>query len=74
MNKTEMEQRYAYHSEAMGNAMREARALLDASSQSDLTPDVLAGDIENVIETLKLAEYHTQRMAVFHRLLERKLS
>jgi hypothetical protein len=66
-------ERYQFHASAMGDAMREARALIDAGSQSDLEPEALYKGIEGIIDTLHTAAYHTDRMKVYSNLLYRKV-
>lgn len=66
-------ERYQFHTGAMGNAMREARALIDAGSQSDLEPEQLYREIEGIIDTLHTAQYHADRMKVYNNLLYRKV-
>lgn len=70
MSKEELQRRYQHHTEAMGSAMRETRALIDATAQTDLEPEQLVSEIAGMLDGLTLAAYHASRMAVFARLLE----
>jgi hypothetical protein len=68
MPKQDLNERYEYHQSAMGNAMREARALMDAGASVDATPMDVLKSIKAVEEALTIALYHTERMAVYDAL------
>jgi len=71
-----LESMYATHALAMGNAMREAYALMGATSHVDATKAPTAGEPEQLItevqaikDSIDTAEYHAHRMVVIARLL-----
>lgn len=63
-----LESMYATHALAMGNAMREAYALMGATSQTG-EPEQLITEVQAIKDSIDTAEYHAHRMVVIARLL-----
>lgn len=62
------------HTEAMANAMRDMRTVMDAGAQVDMTPEALLDHIADLQSMLGIAEWHAQRMRVYHRLLNSRIA
>jgi hypothetical protein len=66
------QERYAVHAQAMGYAMREARALMDAGAAQGLSTEEVANTIAAVMDAMRIAQYHTDRMKVYDNLSSKR--